>query len=227
RERAGLGIAVAIAQDELRCERQCAGNQLLRTDACGPCRGVGRDDTWVMAAAGDDERTRIVRRDRARENVERQRREEETGPEHAASTRVVETPDAAGQAEALALQIASSDSPSSASSAARRWASFAQKNSSSCGGFTCVPESIACAWPRWWIWCSNRCARRRVALSCRTPARRDIATGISICASVRPRHAASRRWSTACCADESSAHVVNGSSGSKNLPAAVLAGCPG
>ena len=45
-------------------------------------------------------------------------------------------------------QIAASESPISASSAARRWASFAQKNSSSCGGLTGVPASIACACPR-------------------------------------------------------------------------------
>lgn len=34
-------------------------------------------------------------------------------------------------------------------------------DSSSCGGRTVVPASMACAWPRWWIWCSNRCASRR------------------------------------------------------------------
>ena len=45
-------------------------------------------------------------------------------------------------------QIRASDSPSSASSFARSAASFAQKNSSSCGGATGVPASIACACPR-------------------------------------------------------------------------------
>ena len=86
RERAGFGVAVAIAQHELGRERQRAGEELLRTNARGARRGVGRDDARVMAAAAHHERTRIVRRDRARENVERQRREEEAGPEHAAGT---------------------------------------------------------------------------------------------------------------------------------------------
>ena len=35
------------------------------------------------------------------------------------------------------------------------------KNSSSCGGLTAVPASMAWAWPRWWIWCSKRCSSTR------------------------------------------------------------------
>jgi hypothetical protein len=41
--------------------------------------------------------------------------------------------------------------PSSANSVARKDSSPAEKNSSSCGGMTDVPLSIACACPRWWI----------------------------------------------------------------------------
>ncbi len=45
-------------------------------------------------------------------------------------------------------QIVASVQPSSANSAARSGASPTEKNSSSCGGRTLVPASIACAWPR-------------------------------------------------------------------------------
>ena len=41
--------------------------------------------------------------------------------------------------------------PNSRNSSRRSASSPARKNSSSCGGFTPVPASIACAWPRWWI----------------------------------------------------------------------------
>ena len=39
------------------------------------------------------------------------------------------------------------------------WRSQSRKNSSSCGGGTSVPASMAWAWPRWWIWCWKRWAR--------------------------------------------------------------------
>jgi hypothetical protein len=45
-------------------------------------------------------------------------------------------------------QIVASVHPSSANSPARSGASATAKNSSSCGGGTAVPASIACAWPR-------------------------------------------------------------------------------
>ncbi len=45
-------------------------------------------------------------------------------------------------------QIVASVHPSSSNSAARSGASATEKNSSSCGGGTDVPLSIACAWPR-------------------------------------------------------------------------------
>ena len=74
RERARFGIAVAIAQNEMGCERQRARNELLVANAGVTRRGVGRDHARVMPAAADHERTRVVgRRLCARENVERQR----------------------------------------------------------------------------------------------------------------------------------------------------------
>jgi hypothetical protein len=45
-------------------------------------------------------------------------------------------------------QIVASVHPSSLNSTARSGASAIEKNSSSCGGGTDVPLSIACAWPR-------------------------------------------------------------------------------
>jgi hypothetical protein len=55
----------------------------------------------------------------------------------------------AGQAPAAPLpQTVASVQPRAANSSARSGASSAQKNSSSCGGWTEVPLSMACAWPR-------------------------------------------------------------------------------
>ena len=45
-------------------------------------------------------------------------------------------------------QTVASVQPSSPNSASRSGASPIEKNSSSCGGFTSVPLSMACAWPR-------------------------------------------------------------------------------
>ena len=74
---------VAIAGAELRRERERRGNQLAGTDAGLVRRRIRRDDTRIVAAAADDERMRgVIRRLRAREDVERQRREDEAGPQH-------------------------------------------------------------------------------------------------------------------------------------------------
>jgi Aldehyde dehydrogenase family len=47
-----------------------------------------------------------------------------------------------------AMKASASLHPSSSNSAAHSGASATEKNSSSCGGGTAVPLSIACAWPR-------------------------------------------------------------------------------
>jgi hypothetical protein len=82
RERARLGVAVAVAQDELRRERERGRQQLAGADARGVRGGVGGDDARRAAAAADDQRSLDVGHClRAREDVERQRGEEEAGPE--------------------------------------------------------------------------------------------------------------------------------------------------
>ena len=137
RERAGFGVDVAIAQHEIGRERQRAGDRAGRRGCRVARGGVGRDDARIVAAAADDERTLRVAAMRTREDVERQRRE--SSRPRPRSARCVHPPEVAELP---------SDRPSSASSRARRWASLAQKNSSSCGGVTGVPASIACACPR-------------------------------------------------------------------------------
>ena len=83
RERARFAVGIAIAGMHFRRERECRGNQLPGADAgFARCR-VGGDDARIVPAAADDERVRgVSRRLRASEDVERQRREEEAGPEH-------------------------------------------------------------------------------------------------------------------------------------------------
>ena len=62
--------------------------------------------------------------------------------------RMFETERAVCHGEIPARQTVASVQPSSANSASRSGASAIEKNSSSCGGFTSVPLSMACAWPR-------------------------------------------------------------------------------
>ena len=200
RERRGLELRITIAERDVGHERKRRRDELAWHDGGGVRGGIRGDDARVMPAGRDGERTRGVgRRERAGEDVERQRRQPQARPQHDAR---------------YVRQIVCSDNPISANSAARRCASFAQKNSSSCGGLTGVPASIACACPRWWIWCWNRCASNRVAGSCWMPARRGTAMGRTRSASVSGVHTATSRRSTACCASDSATQVSNGSSGS-------------
>ncbi len=83
RERARFAVAVAVAQQQFRRQRQRARHELSGADAGVARDRVGGDDARVVAAAADDEGTRCVGgRGRAREDVERQRGEDEAGPEH-------------------------------------------------------------------------------------------------------------------------------------------------
>ena len=59
---------------------------------------------------------------------------------------------------AVSANSVASVQPSARTSAARRCASLGIRNSSSCGGATAVPASIACAWPRWCTWWLSRWA---------------------------------------------------------------------
>ena len=141
RERAGFGGLVAIAQGEIGSERERPRHELPVTDPRRLRSGIGHHDARIVSPAADDERTRGHRGvEPAREDVEGQRWEEETGPQcHGRMT---------WRRQACCGQMAASESPSSASSRARSGASLAQKNSSSCGGATRVPASMACACPR-------------------------------------------------------------------------------
>ena len=106
----------------------------------------------------------------------------------------------AGAALVLVPHTVSSVHPSSANSAARSGASPIAKNSSSCGGATDVPDSIACACPRWWISCWNRCISRRSQRSVWTRSSRWICTMRSRRSAVSASQNAIRRRSIAACA---------------------------
>ena len=126
-----LELAIAVAQHDARGEDERRRDKLLRRDGGIERGGIGGDDVRIVAAGSDGERPRgVSRRLRSREDVERQRRKQQAGPQH------VVRPNAGiiTRASGALFQIVASDSPISASSAARRCASFAQKNSSSCGG---------------------------------------------------------------------------------------------
>ena len=146
-ERGGLGLRGALAQHEVGRERERRRDELPGAHSGIARGGVRADDARRASAGGHRERLRGVSgRVPPREDVERQRRQEDACPEHGEARRK-----SAHRAEGSprgSPQMAASESPSRASSAARRCASFAQKNSSSCGGLTGVPASIACAWPR-------------------------------------------------------------------------------
>ena len=157
---------VARLLHELGRKRVRGGQQHLLAQPGGTRGVIQRDDARHMPAAVHDERPRVhLWRPGAREDVQRERWESERGPEHpeisegegakrASGTRQDELVDNVNDLATpryLGSQIPDSDNPISARSSARRCASFAQKNSSSCGGLTVVPASIACTWPRWWI----------------------------------------------------------------------------
>ncbi len=139
---------IALAQHEVGRERERRRDELPGAHSGIARGGVGADDARRASAGGHRERHRGVSgRVPSREDVERQRRQEAGRPRAWRSAGSESVHRAEGSPRG-SPQIAASESPSSASSAARRCASFAQKNSSSCGGLTGVPASIACAWPR-------------------------------------------------------------------------------
>ena len=84
-----LGCEVAIAHRNFGRKRQRRGDQLVAANAGSACGGVGGHHAWIVSTARDDEGPpRIFRRSRAREDIERKGRQQQTGPQHAGASGV-------------------------------------------------------------------------------------------------------------------------------------------